>query len=80
MECRMSLKLHFLYSHLDFFQENLRAFSEEHGEIFYQAIQQIEKRYQSRRWDSAMMGDYMWSLIREDTYDHKRKARSTVNF
>jgi len=23
MECRMSLKLHFLYSHLDFFQENL---------------------------------------------------------
>jgi len=34
----MSLKLHFLYSHLDFFQENLGAFSEEHGEIFHQAI------------------------------------------
>jgi len=80
MECRMSLKLHFLYSHLDFFQENLGAFSEEHGEIFHQVIQQIEKRYQSRCWDSAMMGDYIWSLIREDTYDHKRKARSTANF
>ena len=76
----MSLKPRFLYSHLDFFQDNLGAFSEEHGEIFRQAIQQIEKRYQSRHWDSAMMGDYMWSLIREDTYDHKRKVCSTVNF
>ena len=65
MECHVSLKLHFLCPHLDFFQENLGAFSEEHGEIFHQAIQQIEKRYQSRRWDSAMMGDYMWSLITE---------------
>ena len=74
----MSLKPRFLYSHLDFFQDNLGAFSEEHGEIFHQAIQQIEK--QSRHWDSAMMGDYMWSLIREDTYDHKRKVCSTVNF
>jgi len=27
-----------------------------------------------------MMGDYKWSLIRGDTCDHKRKARSTVNF
>ena len=53
MECRMSLKLYFLYSHLDFFQENLGAYRKEHGEIFHQAIQQIEKRYQGR-WDSAM--------------------------
>ena len=30
--CRMSVKLHFLCSHLDFFQENLGDFSEEHGE------------------------------------------------
>jgi len=25
-----------------------------------------------------MMGDYMWSLIREDPCGHKRKARSNV--
>jgi len=79
MECRMSLKLHFLYSHIDFFQENLGDFSKEHGEIFHQVIQQIEKRYQGR-WDSAVMGDYMWSLIREDTYDHKKRACSTFHF
>jgi hypothetical protein len=29
----MSLKVHFLDSHLDFFPENLGAVSDEHGEI-----------------------------------------------
>jgi len=28
----------------------------------------------------AMTGNYMWSLTREDTYDHERKACSTVHF
>ena len=44
MDCRMSVKLHFLCSHLDFFQENLGDFSEEHGERFYQDIEPMEKR------------------------------------
>jgi hypothetical protein len=30
MGCNMSLKVHFLDSHLDFFPENLGAFSDEH--------------------------------------------------
>jgi len=34
MGCNMSLKIHFLESHLDFFPENLRKVSDEHGEIF----------------------------------------------
>ena len=79
MRCRMSIKLHFLHCHLDFFQENLGDFSEEHGERFHQDIQPMERRYQGR-WDSAMMGDCIWFLIREDTSGHKRKARSTVHF
>ncbi|KAI6646990.1 hypothetical protein LOD99_8989 [Oopsacas minuta] len=79
MGCRMSLKLHFLCSHLDLFQENLGDFSEEHGERFHQDIQLVERLYQGR-WDSAMMGDYMWFLIREDISGHKRKARLTVHF
>jgi hypothetical protein len=29
--CNMSLKLHFLHSHLDYFSENLRALSKEQG-------------------------------------------------
>ena len=32
MGSRMSLKIHFLHSHLDFFPENLGAVSDEHGE------------------------------------------------
>ena len=32
--CRMSLKIHFLHSHLDFFPENLNSVSDEQGETF----------------------------------------------
>ena len=46
--CRMSLKLHFLHSHWDFFRNKLRKVSEKHGERFYQDIQVMEKRYQGR--------------------------------
>ena len=62
--CRMSLKLHFLHSHLDFFRDNLGNVSEEHSERFHQDIQVTEKRYQGR-WDKAMMEDYAWNLMRK---------------
>ena len=38
MGCNMSLKIHFLDSHLDFFPDNLGAVSDEHGERFHQDI------------------------------------------
>jgi len=60
----MSLKIHFLDSHLDFFPENLGAVSDEHGERFHQQMKEIERRYHGF-WDAAMMGDYIWFLIRE---------------
>lgn len=41
--CNMSLKVHFLHSHLDYFPENLGAVSEEQGERFHQDIKEIEK-------------------------------------
>ena len=46
--CRMSLKLHFLHSHLDFFRDNLGNVSEEHSEKFHQDIQVMKKRYQGK--------------------------------
>ena len=46
--CCMSLKLHLLHSHLDFFRDNLGNVSEEHCKKFYQDIQLLEKRYQGR--------------------------------
>ena len=77
--CRMSLKLHFLHSHLDFFRDNLGNVSEEHGERFHQDIQVMEKRYQGR-WDEAMMGDYVWNLVRKCNTTYKRKSHSNVHF
>jgi hypothetical protein len=44
----MSLKVHFLDSHLDFFPENLCAGSDEHGERFHRDISNMEKRYQGK--------------------------------
>jgi len=44
MGCNMSLKIHFLESHLDFFPENLGKVSDEHGERFHQDIMAMEKR------------------------------------
>ena len=51
--CNMSLKIHFLDSHLDFFfKENFAEVSDEHGERFYQDIVSMEKRYQGK-WTSV---------------------------
>jgi hypothetical protein len=52
MGCNMSLKLHFLHSHMDFFlPQNMGALSNEYGERFHQDISQIEKRYIGK-WSS----------------------------
>jgi hypothetical protein len=59
--CSMSLKLHFLDSHLSYFPENLGAVSEEQGERFHQDIKEMERRYQGQ-WNVNMIADYCWML------------------
>ena len=59
----MSIKVHFLHSHLDRFPENCGDVSGEQGECFHQDIKEMEERYQGR-WDTTMMSDYCWSLKR----------------
>jgi hypothetical protein len=44
--CKMSLKLHFLFSYLIQFPENVGTVSEEQGEQFHQDIKEMERRYQ----------------------------------
>ena len=61
---RMSLKMHFLHSHLDFFTPNLGKVSDKQGERFRQDISIIEGRYQGR-FDANVMGDFCWYLQRE---------------
>ncbi|CAH1105838.1 unnamed protein product [Psylliodes chrysocephalus] len=73
IESLMSLKVHFLDSHLGNFPENLGHFSEEQGERFHQDIKEIERSYQGF-WDINMMADYCWNLKRDTNKGHKRKA------
>ena len=77
MGCNMSLKIHFLESHLDFFAENLGEVSDEHGERFHQNIVVMEKRYQGK-WTSSMLADYCWTLKRDVT-DSKYRRKSCVS-
>ena len=45
---RMSIKIHYLFSHLGRFPENLGEVSEKQGERFYRAIKNMEMRYQGQ--------------------------------
>jgi hypothetical protein len=51
--CRMSLKVHFLHSHLDFFPENLGEVSDEEGERFHQDIKSMEHHNQGS-WNDSL--------------------------
>ena len=72
--CNMSIKVHFLHSHLDKFPENLGAISDEQGERFHQDLKVMETRYQGR-WDRHMLADYCWSIRRDcPQIPHFRKS------
>ena len=62
--CRMSLKVHFLHAHLDYFTQNLGNMSEKLSERIHQDIKSVETRYQGRLGVS-MMTDYYWCLKRD---------------
>ena len=75
--CNMSIKLHFLNSHLDQFPDNLGDVSDEQGEQFHQDLKIMEGRYQGR-WDKSMMADYCWSIKRncpDEVYKRKSYKR-----
>ena len=57
LECRMSIKVHYLLSHLSEFPANLGDVSKEQGERFHQDVKVMEERYQGR-WNCNMMADY----------------------
>ena len=59
--CNMSVKMHYLFSYMDQFPENLGSMSDKQGERFYQDLKEMETRYQGR-WDAVMMADYCWNL------------------
>jgi len=75
----MSLKIHYLHSHLDRFTYNLGEFSEEHGERFHQDMKVMEDRYQGR-WNTHMMADYCWSLQRDCSSKQYNRKSSIQSF
>ena len=73
--CNMSVKIHFLHSHLEYFPEDLGALSEEQGERFYLDIKIIEKRYQGQ-WKINMIANYCWCLKRDGkNFEPSRKSK-----
>ena len=56
--------MHYLFSHMDRFHENLGIMSDEQSERFHQDIKEMEFRYQGR-WDAVMMAGYCWTLRRD---------------
>ena len=75
MGCNMSLKIHFLHSHFDFFPSNCDNVSDKHGKRFHQDIAVMEQRYQGK-WNPSMLADYCWTLARDQSeLSYKRKAK-----
>lgn len=72
--CNMSVKVHFLHSHINYFPENLGQMSEEQGERFHQDMKTMELRYQGR-WNESMLADYCWTIKSESSGEHTRKSR-----
>ncbi|UYV84512.1 hypothetical protein LAZ67_X002419 [Cordylochernes scorpioides] len=83
LECITNLKFHFMDSHLNFFNGNLDAESEEQDECFHQDIKIIEQRYNGL-WNQHMVADYCWNLMRDDKQNiiifTEKIFKSTNNF
>ena len=76
MGCNMSIKIHFLLSHLGFFAENLGQLNDKQGERFHQEISAIEKHFEGRS-QVKMQANYCWSLEHEidDSFCKRRSSK-----
>lgn len=75
MKVNMSLKIHFLNDHLDYFPDNLGAVSDEQGERFHTDILSIESRYKGKN-HRHMLGQYCWLICRNADADQlNRKSK-----
>ena len=77
--CNMSLKVHLLDSHLDFFPENLGAVRDEQGERCHQESSTMQKQYQGK-WSHSKLVDYCWTLRRDIQQAKYCRKSSNVTF
>ncbi|GBM04340.1 hypothetical protein AVEN_146207-1 [Araneus ventricosus] len=72
--CSISLKVHFFYSHLDYFSENLGAVSEEQGERFspgYKGNGEVILRKMECQHDSQLVLDATKRLSLQSSQEKK---------
>ena len=77
--CNMCVKMHYLFSHMDRFLENLGPVSDEQGKRFHQDLKEMEARYQGRL-DAVMMADYCWNLKRDLPADEPSRSSKKRKF
>ena len=56
----MSLKIHFLHQHLDYFSQQLSTESDEQGERYHQTAMPFESRYRGKRAPGAILAEICW--------------------
>lgn len=80
LDVNMSLKIHFLHHHMDWFESQLSTESDEQGERFHQIALTMETRYRGKKLDS-MLGDLCWWLKRttdeQDTDEEEEQEAYT---
>ena len=76
LRINISIKVHFLHSHLGRFPENLPNVCDEQDERFQQDIKVMKERYQGP-WDKKMISDYYWCLKRnkKDCQDSRKSKK-----
>ena len=68
-------QMHYLFSHMDRFPENLCSMSDKQRKRFHQDRKLMETRYQGR-WDAVMMADYCLNLKRDlPVAEHSRSSK-----
>jgi hypothetical protein len=79
VNCNVPLRVNLLYSHLDFFAENLGELSDGHGVPFHWVISNKERRYQGK-CGPITLPDYCSTLRRETPQAKYNRKSSTLTF
>ena len=72
----MTIKMHFSFSYLDQFSENVGNVSDENGERFQEDIQVMEDRYQGHS-NINMMADCCWGFKKGKLKKKQKKKNGT---
>ena len=73
--CNMSVKMHYLFSHIERFPGNPGSMSDDKVERFHQDLKEMETMYQGG-WDAVMIDDFCWNLKRDlPATEHSRNSK-----